>query len=234
MWSSSASCPALALPKHVIIEVQSCCEHVNYIHDLRVPECRRESSIAGPGIPNGSSGDIHGGAVTLPFDPQRVAVELKCLLDEIRLLRQQSEEASRRFLGAAEMFSSAVSQADYVTHTFLLAATVEVLASADKALIEKDGPGAEVDARDLRDNIVKQQDLYIERDWHRYWLTGSRNAVAHGKAGDIDFSLAERILYEAARHIEHELAPSIRKALRELLEDPKGFAKKIASTAQAK
>jgi hypothetical protein len=163
--------------------------------------------------------------VRLIFDPQRIASELKYLLNRIQLIRYD-EEVFRRFLRAVDMFSSAVSQADYVTYVFLLAATVEVLASVIKAFIERSQAKFRVNVKDVKNNIVEQYGLYIEYNGHRYGLIDLRNAIAHGKAEDIDFTLAEKILYKTPTTIEHVLAPKIRKILRDFLENPEEFITK--------
>jgi len=55
-----------------------------------------------------------------------------------------------------------------------------------------------------------------------------RNAIAHGKVKykDLSFELAEKIAYDHALAIEHELAPKIRKMMK-FLENRKNFINSI-------
>ena len=221
----------IALPKHIVVDVQSCDEFVNYIHFLEAPECICGEPMTGSSTSDKIRENNGNDTVLLYLDSRRLTDELKYLLgllNKMRLLRR-GEDIFRRFLRAVEIFSSAVSQADYVVYVFLLATAVEVLASTVKAFIESSQAEPRIDAKDVRNSIAKQYGLYIECSGHRYGLINLRNAVAHGKAGNLDSILAEKILYETSRDIEHVLAPRIRKMLREFLEDPKEFANKITT-----
>ena len=170
----------IALPKHVVVEVQSCGEFINYIHSLEVPESIQREAMSSSDTLEELSEDTNDNVVTLVFDLQRVTDELKHLLGKMRLLKRY-EEVFKRFLRAVDMFSSAVSQADYVVYVFLLATTVEVLASAIKAFIERSQLVFRASVKDVKDSIVEQYRLYIEYNGHRYGLIDLRNAIAHGK-----------------------------------------------------
>ena len=81
----------IALPKHVVVEAQSCNEFINYIHSLEVPECTQRKTMSSSDTLNKLSEDTNDNIVTLVFDPQRVTDELKHLLGKMRLLKRYEE-----------------------------------------------------------------------------------------------------------------------------------------------
>lgn len=124
------------------------------------------------------------------------------------------------FLRASQLFSSAASQADYLSWIVLLAASLEMFSKSVAKHIEecndtKTNKNKLINEKEIRRKIIGKYDLKIAG----YSVTDLRNAIVHGKHGKIklDSMMAEQLVYKNILEIEHELTPKMRKALKEFI-----------------
>ena len=227
----SLSSLQLALPEYTI-DSGGCQRLPIYENELQL----RESMIPGTTSP-GKPGH---GTVILEFKPKEFASELKDLLNKIFNLRYKYPTALHRFLIATDMFTLAVSQADYNIWIFMLAASIEVLASAviayymDTKVLggvkPKDRAYRDTRSR-IRDSIASRHQLNLSYEDQTYDIVRLRNIIVHGEPDDklkIDFHEVDKIKgkKQIVDQIEHYLSPKVRETLREFLKDPEEFSSK--------
>ncbi len=151
------------------------------------------------------------------------------------------EDYRRRVVRAAKIFSSSVSQADYMAAVVLLEASIETLASAISVLCNdclhycKEGASSrgcgERALSRIRRILIEEEKLAINNKHAKYPIDELRNAIVHGKTGKggITFEKAEEIVMSgnAIKQFEHKVAARTRDLLSEAIGKPGNIADRI-------